>query len=170
VQKSARLHCDPTASHYLRILMDAILGLLIFGMKSFGEDHIQSVMRLLVSQVIMTHARYANNTDNFPLVHPYGSVQNLNTSLVYFTIQSAINAPETLDSDTIFVGNGTCYENVKINNSISLIGEDKETTTIDGGARAKDALLIGQSRKLTRPNNIMLKIRNGMENESLRKR
>jgi len=48
----------------------------------------------------------------------------------YSTIQSAIN--DANSGDTIFVYNGTYYENVEITkDSIKLIGEDKYTTTID---------------------------------------
>jgi len=49
----------------------------------------------------------------------------------YPTIQEAINA--AVNGDTIIVRNGTYYENVIINKTISLVGEDKETTIIDGG-------------------------------------
>ena len=73
-----------------------------------------------------------SNQDNYPLIHPYGSVQNLNTSLTYLTIQSAINAPETLHGHTIFVRNGTYYENVVVNKTLSLIGESAGSTIIDG--------------------------------------
>jgi len=37
------------------------------------------------------------------------------------------------DGDTIFIPCGIYYENIVINKSISLIGEDKNTTIIDGG-------------------------------------
>jgi len=37
------------------------------------------------------------------------------------------------DGDTINIPSGTYYENIVINKSISLIGEDKEKTIIDGG-------------------------------------
>ena len=37
------------------------------------------------------------------------------------------------DGDTIYIPSGTYYENIYIDKSISLIGEDKETTIIDGG-------------------------------------
>jgi len=37
------------------------------------------------------------------------------------------------DGDTIYVPSGIYYENIIINKSISLIGEDKNTTIIDGG-------------------------------------
>ena len=48
----------------------------------------------------------------------------------YTTIQQAID--NASDGDTIFVYNGTYYENVIINKRINLIGEDKNTTIIDG--------------------------------------
>jgi len=59
-------------------------------------------------------------------------VHNLNTRINYTTIQSAINASETINGHTIFVESGTFYENVFINKSIMLVGENKETTIIDG--------------------------------------
>jgi parallel beta-helix repeat protein len=49
----------------------------------------------------------------------------------YPTIQDAIN--HATSGDTIFVHKETYYENVVINKSISLIGEDRNLTIIDGG-------------------------------------
>jgi len=49
----------------------------------------------------------------------------------YPTIQGAVNAAS--ENDTIFVRNGTYYENLAINKAVSLIGEDKDITIIDGG-------------------------------------
>jgi nitrous oxidase accessory protein NosD len=43
-------------------------------------------------------------------------------------IQDAVN--DSQDGDTVFVYNGTYYENVYINKSISLIGEDRNTTIV----------------------------------------
>jgi len=74
----------------------------------------------------------ANNQDNYPLIHPYGSIRNLDTNLTYLTIQSAINAPETLNGHTIFVKAGIYYENVVVNKSIALIGESRNNTILDG--------------------------------------
>jgi len=37
------------------------------------------------------------------------------------------------DGDTIYIPSGTYYENIVIDKSINLIGEDKDTTIIDGG-------------------------------------
>ena len=49
----------------------------------------------------------------------------------YTSIQDAIN--DANDGDTIFVYSGVYYENIIINKRINLVGEDKETTIIDGG-------------------------------------
>jgi len=48
----------------------------------------------------------------------------------YSKIQDAIN--DSGDGDTVYVFNGIYYENVRINKTINLIGEDKNTTVIDG--------------------------------------
>jgi len=46
------------------------------------------------------------------------------------TIQAAINAAN--QGDTILVAPGTYYEHIVVNKTLSLIGENKETTIIDG--------------------------------------
>ncbi len=48
----------------------------------------------------------------------------------YTRIQDAIN--DASDGDTVFVYSGTYYENIIIDRSINVIGEDKMTTIIDG--------------------------------------
>ena len=61
-----------------------------------------------------------------------GPVHNVDTRLSYMTIQAAIDASETLDGHTIFVDEGTYYEHVVLNKSLSLVGEHRSVTTIDG--------------------------------------
>jgi parallel beta-helix repeat protein len=46
-------------------------------------------------------------------------------------IQDAINASQ--DGDTVFVYSGTYYENIVVNKSINLTGENKQNTFINGG-------------------------------------
>lgn len=58
------------------------------------------------------------------------------------TIRDGINAAS--DNDTVFVFNGTYKENLYINKSIDLIGENRETTTIDGG-RNGDTIWVNSS-------------------------
>ncbi len=48
----------------------------------------------------------------------------------YSSIQEAINAAN--EGDTIFVSSGIYYENVVVNKTVSLVGEDKSNTIIDG--------------------------------------
>lgn len=48
----------------------------------------------------------------------------------YTSIQNAID--NASNGDTVFVYNGTYHENVVVNKSITLIGENKESTIIDG--------------------------------------
>jgi len=78
-----------------------------------------------------SHVIDGNNTDRYPLMQPYnGPVRNLNTGESYTTIQGAIN--NASEGNRIFVLSGTYYEHVTINKSISLIGENKSTTIVDG--------------------------------------
>jgi parallel beta-helix repeat protein len=49
----------------------------------------------------------------------------------YTKIQDAIN--DSKDGDTVYVYNGTYFENVVVNKSINLTGEDRDNTIIDGG-------------------------------------
>jgi parallel beta-helix repeat protein len=59
-------------------------------------------------------------------------VQNVQTGLRYEDIQDAINAPETLNGHTIIVGAGIYRENVVLNKTLSLVGEDRVRTILDG--------------------------------------
>ena len=73
------------------------------------------------------------DTDRYPLMHPYGSVRNLDTNLTYLTIQGAVDASETMDGHVIFVKNGVYNEHVVISKALTLVGEEENMTIIDGG-------------------------------------
>jgi len=60
------------------------------------------------------------------------TVHNVNTTFDYDTIQEAIDAPQTMNGHTIFVDEGTYYENVYVNKTVTLIGENRETAIING--------------------------------------
>jgi len=70
--------------------------------------------------------------DRYPLAHLYGSIRNVNTNMTYLTIQSAIDASETLDGHTLWVDSGIYCEHLNIGKSLTLIGENPTTTIIDG--------------------------------------
>ncbi len=70
--------------------------------------------------------------DEYPLEHPYGSITNLDTKLIFLTIQLAVDDTSTFDGHTIYVKNHVYYENVYIDKAIKLIGEDRNMTIIDG--------------------------------------
>jgi parallel beta-helix repeat protein len=60
--------------------------------------------------------------------------RNVETGSSYATIQEAINADATLNGHTIHVEAGIYHENVVVNKSLSLIGENRLNTVIDANA------------------------------------
>jgi len=70
--------------------------------------------------------------DRYPLMKPYVSVHNIDSNSTYSTIQSAIDASETLDGHTFWINSGTYFENVHIHKSLTLIGANQANTIIDG--------------------------------------
>jgi parallel beta-helix repeat protein len=50
----------------------------------------------------------------------------------FHTIQQAINSPDVKGGDTILVRAGIYYEQVIVNKSVSLVGEDSDSTVVDG--------------------------------------
>jgi len=59
-------------------------------------------------------------------------VHNIDTGLSYASIQEAINANETLHGHTLQVDSGIYHEHLTINKSVSLIGQNKLDTILDG--------------------------------------
>ena len=68
-----------------------------------------------------------NNIDRYPLINPFSGIVVPDQ---YPTIQAAINHAN--DGDTVFVRAGTYYEHVVVNRTVALVGEDRDTTIIDG--------------------------------------
>lgn len=60
----------------------------------------------------------------------------------YSTIQNAIAAAST--GDTIFVYNGTYIENIIIDKSLELIGENRNTTFIDGNMKGDTVTILSE--------------------------
>jgi uncharacterized repeat protein (TIGR01451 family) len=72
--------------------------------------------------------------DNYPLMVPWtilGPVHNIDSNEYFNTIQAAIDDLDTLNGHTIEVANGIYCENVVVDKSVTLIGENKFTTVID---------------------------------------
>ena len=68
---------------------------------------------------------------SFPQIKVGAQTKTIDVPDDYSTIQEAIN--DANDGDSIFVKKGTYYENITIDKSLSIIGEDKKTTIIEGG-------------------------------------
>jgi len=70
----------------------------------------------------------------FQLVKPVGATTTWTVdddgTADFSTIQEAINNAN--EGDTICVYNGTYYENVVVNRAVSLIGENRDSTIVDG--------------------------------------
>jgi len=65
----------------------------------------------------------------------------------YSTIQEAIN--NATEGDTIFVREGTYYENVVVNKSVSLIGENKDSTVINGNLTGTVVVITANSTSIS---------------------
>ncbi len=65
----------------------------------------------------------------------------------YPTIQEAINAAKP--GETIRVSKGIYYENIVVDKSVSLLGENKENTLIDGSGKGDVVNITADSVKLT---------------------
>jgi parallel beta-helix repeat protein len=59
-------------------------------------------------------------------------IHNISTSLNYATIQSAINAIQTVDGNTIRVDAGTYTETLQVSKDVSITGDNPSTTIING--------------------------------------
>jgi parallel beta-helix repeat protein len=79
-------------------------------------------------------------------INQVGRVHNLNTSMSYYSIQEAINAPETLDGHVLFLDSVVFFEHVVANKSVSLEGsiwlEHPEIRTVIDGNGTGDVVTV----------------------------
>jgi len=88
------------------------------------------LMLVLLSSATIFPVNHSNNND---LTNQH--VTTFASTVIWVpenctSIQEAINAANP--GDTIYVDNGTYYENIYINKTVALVGKDPETTIIDG--------------------------------------
>jgi len=77
------------------------------------------------------------------------TVHNIDTTFNYDTIQAAIEAPQTSDGHTILVETGTYYEKVVVSKSLTLVGENRSDTIIDGSYAGTVVNIIASNVKIT---------------------
>jgi parallel beta-helix repeat protein len=65
----------------------------------------------------------------------------------FASIQAAVN--NATPGDTVFVHQGTYYENIVVSKSISLVGENKSTTIVDGRESGSVVLVSGVRVKIS---------------------
>ncbi|MCJ7652539.1 MAG: right-handed parallel beta-helix repeat-containing protein, partial [Actinobacteria bacterium] len=70
-------------------------------------------------------------------------VHNLDVGQSYSTIQNAVDATETLEGHTILVDEGIYYEQVTVDKSLRLIGEDRSAPVVDGNGTSVAVTLSG---------------------------
>ncbi|MCJ7470307.1 right-handed parallel beta-helix repeat-containing protein, partial [Candidatus Bathyarchaeota archaeon] len=92
-------------------------------MRTFTILLISSILLFCLPRAVTDPADVKASIDN--------PVHNLDTNFNYTSIQDAINANETLTGHTIFAENGTYFEHISVNKSISLIGESRQGTVVD---------------------------------------
>ena len=102
---------------------------------------------LLISIILLILIGESAGTANFVSIEIHYVMDGGKTLYVggngegnYTHIQDAIN--DASDGDTIFVYSGTYYENIVINKSINLIGENAKATIIDGMKKGKVIFII----------------------------
>jgi parallel beta-helix repeat protein len=145
---------EPISKFYMRCPVyytrGATLGRMAIGSVSTSLLAIICLSAFGISQVHTESLKIVSVESNpNPIVHTTRGqfIEALSATITvpddYATIQEAINNAN--EGDTVFVRNGTYYENVIVNRTISVTGEDPHSTTINGSARvtAEDVQISG---------------------------
>lgn len=93
----------------------------------------------LISGAVTISPKLVNGTDDQPATVGFQTsaaceypVKNLVTSETFPTIQAAIDDPETVDGNAIFISNGTYNERVTVSKQLTLTGESEAGVILDG--------------------------------------
>lgn len=105
---------------------------------------------ILLCCLVLTQTQTIGETSNKNTLYVGGP-----TSGNYTTIQDAINSANT--SDIIYIFNGTYHENIIINKTITLQGENKNNTIIDGSGSEEVINITADNVKI-----LNLTIQNGI--------
>jgi len=75
-------------------------------------------------------------------------VQNIDTEEYFDHIQTAIDDSDTVDGHTITVAAGTYYENLVVNKGVTIKGENRDTTIINGSGINKVVFITASNVKM----------------------
>ena len=106
------------------------------GVKAYMHDPkkkpslLHSSKAILISLFIISALSFSLPILSF--AEPSDGVTNLDTGYSYAHIQEAINAPETLDGQSLNVASGTYLEHVTVNKSLKIHGAGVEEVVLDG--------------------------------------
>ncbi|HWR27278.1 MAG TPA: NosD domain-containing protein [Candidatus Thermoplasmatota archaeon] len=73
-----------------------------------------------------------SSVDQYPLIHPYGSIRNADTDEIFLSIQAAIDDDNTQNGHLIVISVGVYWEHLCITKSLILHGVHGDTSIIDG--------------------------------------
>jgi len=94
----------------------------------------RKLLVVLISLLLLTSYAYSRVSQVEVTASNGYPVHNLDTGLNYTTIQEAIDANDTLDEHTIFIENGEYYEDITVYKSLTLFGEERKRTILNGNS------------------------------------